>query len=107
MLSVAFFTLFERKIIGLFIIRLGPNKPSFLGLLQPLLDALKLFTKQNQLPLQSNKFLYSCSPLAALSISLFVWLTMPISYLAFSLNFSLLIFFCLTSLAVFPVLLSG
>ena len=88
-------------------IRLGPNKPSFLGLLQPLLDALKLFTKQNQLPLQANKLLYSCSPLAALSISLFVWVTIPLSYLAFSLNFSLLMFFCLTSLAVFPVLLSG
>ena len=72
MLSVAFFTLFERKVIGLFIIRLGPNKPSFMGLLQPLLDALKLFTKQSLLPTQANKVFYSVSPLAALSISLFV-----------------------------------
>jgi NADH:ubiquinone oxidoreductase subunit H len=72
MLSVAFFTLFERKVIGSFIIRLGPNKPSFIGLLQPLLDALKLFTKQSLLPTQANKVFYSVSPLAALSISLFV-----------------------------------
>lgn len=107
MLSVAFFTLFERKIIGLFIIRLGPNKPSFLGLLQPLLDALKLFTKQNLIPAQANKVFYSVSPLAALSISLCVWLSMPMCYLAFSFNYSLLMFFCLTSFAVFPVLLSG
>ena len=107
MLSVAFFTLFERKVIGLFIIRLGPNKPSFLGLLQPLLDALKLFTKQTLLPNQANKVFYSISPLAALSISLFVWLSMPLAYLSFSFNSSLLMFFCLGSIAVFPVLLSG
>ena len=107
MLSVAFFTLFERKVIGLFIIRLGPNKPSFMGLLQPLLDALKLFTKQSLLPTQANKVFYSVSPLAALSISLFVWLSMPMCYLAFSFNHSLLMFFCISSIAVFPVLLSG
>ena len=93
--------------MGLFIIRLGPNKPTFLGLLQPLLDALKLFTKKTLLPTQANKRVYSFSPIAALSISLIVWLSMPLSYLAFSLNYSLLIFFCLGSVAVFPVLLAG
>lgn len=88
-------------------LRVGPNKPTFLGLIQPLLDALKLFTKQVVTPLQANKILYFTSPLAALSVSLFVWITMPIFYLSFSLNYSLLIFFCLGSIAVFPVLLSG
>lgn len=88
-------------------LRLGPNKPGFIGILQPLLDALKLFTKHNSTPYQSNKLIYSSAPHMALFFSLFVWLCMPSLFFSFRLNYSLLIFFCLRSLLVFPVLLSG
>ena len=106
-LSVAFFTLFERKVIGLFMIRVGPNKPGFIGIFQPLLDALKLFTKQNITPFQSNKLVYSSAPHLALFFSLLVWLCLPSIYYSFSLRYSLFFFFCVSSLLVFPVLLSG
>jgi len=72
LLAVAFFTLFERKVIGLFHIRIGPNKVSFIGLLQPLLDAFKLLSKQNIIPLRANKFRYNIAPIRALFLSLFV-----------------------------------
>jgi NADH:ubiquinone oxidoreductase subunit H len=75
--------------------------------LQPLLDALKLFCKQNITPFQANKFIYRASPHMALFLALFVWLCLPMVYLAFRVNYSLLMFFCLRSLLVFPVLLSG
>lgn len=107
MLSVAFFTLFERKCIGLFQSRVGPNKVSLVGLLQPLLDAFKLLSKQRVTPLQSNKFVYNRAPHIALGLALFVWLTMPRSYLILSMNYSLLLFFCVSSVMVFSVLLSG
>lgn len=107
LLAVAFFTLFERKVIGLFHNRLGPNKVSFLGLLQPLLDAFKLLTKQNLVPLQSNKFTYGFAPHLALLLSLFVWITMPSVYLTLSINYSLVLFFCVGSIIVFSVLLAG
>lgn len=107
LLSVAFFTLFERKVIGSFHIRLGPNKVSFIGLVQPLLDAFKLIIKQNLTPLQTNKFIYNLSPHAALFLSYMVWITIPRVYFLFSLNFSLIIFFCLGSFIVFPVLIAG
>lgn len=107
LLSVAFFTLFERKCMGLFQCRLGPNKVSFLGLLQPLLDAFKLLTKQNIVPLQSNKFVYHVAPHIALVLALFVWITLPSIYIFLSINYSLLVFFCVSSIIVFSVLLSG
>jgi len=106
-LSVAFFTLFERKVIALFHIRVGPNKVSFLGLLQPLLDAFKLLSKQVIVPLQSNKLVYHFSPHLALTLSLFIWLTIPTSYYFLSINYRIVIFFCIGSVMVFAVLLSG
>lgn len=107
LLSVAFFTLFERKIIGLFHNRVGPNKVSFIGIVQPLLDAFKLLTKQNLIPLRSNKLLYNFSPQFSLLLALFRWLTMPMAYFFVRLNYSFLIFFCIGSVMVFAVLLSG
>jgi NADH-ubiquinone oxidoreductase chain 1 len=107
LLSVAFFTLFERKVIGLFHNRLGPNKVSFIGLLQPLLDAFKLLSKQNLTPLRSNKFTYNAAPHIALILALFVWLTIPTLYNILSINYSLIIFFCVSSIIVFSVLLAG
>nr|AQM37707.1 NADH dehydrogenase subunit 1 [Brachionus calyciflorus] len=107
LLSVAFFTLFERKVMGLFHNRLGPNKVSFIGLLQPLLDAFKLLSKQNLTPLRSNKFTYNMAPHMALILALFVWLTMPTLYTMLSMNYSLVMFFCVSSIMVFSVLLAG
>lgn len=106
-LSIAFFTLFERKVIGLFHNRLGPNKVSFVGLLQPLLDAFKLLSKQNLIPLRSNKLTYNIAPHLALFLSLFIWLTIPRLFSFLNLNISLIIFFCIGSVIVFSVLLAG
>lgn len=107
LLSVAFFTLFERKVIGLFHNRIGPNKVSFIGLVQPLLDAFKLLSKQSITPLRSNKLIYNLSPHLSLFLALFTWITMPLIYNAVNLNYSFLIFFCISSVIVFAVLLSG
>lgn len=107
MLTIAFFTLFERKVIGLFHNRLGPNKVSLSGLLQPLLDAFKLLSKQTMTPLRSNKLAYNFAPLFALFLAYAVWFTMPTVYLFFPLNYSLVMFFCVGSVIVFSVLLAG
>lgn len=107
LLSVAFFTLFERKVMGLFHNRLGPNKVSFLGLVQPLLDAFKLLTKQVITPLASNKIVYNLSPQLSLFLALFTWLTMPLVFNLVRFIYSFLIFFCVSSFIVFAVLLSG
>ena len=58
--------------MGLFHNRLGPNKVSFVGIVQPLLDAFKLLTKQRMVPLRANKFTYHASPHVALILALFI-----------------------------------
>lgn len=107
MLAVAYYTLFERKVIGLFHLRVGPNKVSIVGIVQPLLDALKLFTKQNLVPLRANKFVYVLAPQIGLFLAFFVWLTLPNLYLIVSINYSIVLFFCVGSVIVFSVLMSG
>lgn len=106
-LSVAFYTLFERKVMGRFHLRLGPNKTSFIGLVQPLLDALKLFGKQTITPFRANKLVYNMAPIIALLLALFVWITLPNYYFLISINYSIVLFFCLGSILVFAVLIAG
>lgn len=73
LLRVAFFTLIERKVIGVGHYRKGPNKVSFIGVLQPLRDAAKLLTKEN-LKLNSFKIIfYSLGPSLSLIIIILIW----------------------------------
>jgi NADH-quinone oxidoreductase subunit H len=66
LLTVAYATWAERKIIGHMQVRIGPNRVGPLGLLQPIADGLKLFFKEEIIPDQASKFAYLVAPLVAL-----------------------------------------
>jgi len=109
LISVAYFTLAERKILGAIQRRRGPNVIGLFGLLQPLSDGLKLFVKEIILPSSSNKLIFIFSPVLTFIISLLGWAVIPYDKFAFlaELNLGIIYLFAVSSLGVYGIILSG
>ena len=109
LISVAYFTLAERKILGAIQRRRGPNVVGVYGLTQPLSDGFKLLVKETVLPSSSNKFIFIISPIITFVISLMGWAVIPFdkySTLA-EVNVGVLYLFAVSSLGVYGIIMSG
>nr|YP_009160741.1 NADH dehydrogenase subunit 1 [Pseudoniphargus daviui]CCB84638.1 NADH dehydrogenase subunit 1 [Pseudoniphargus daviui] len=107
LVSVAFVTLMEQKVLAGSQIRVGPNYVGMWGVLQPFSDAVKLFTKEGLFLIKSNFLAYWLSPVISLGLALFLWVIFPFLEGGVSLKYGLLIFICVSGVSVFPILGSG
>ena len=109
LISVAYFTLAERKILGAIHRRRGPNVIGPYGLLQPLADGLKLFVKETIIPSSANSYLFIVGPIITFIISLMGWAVVPFDkYSTLSeLNLGLIYILAISSLGVYGIIISG
>ena len=109
MLSVAYLTLWERKMIGWIQIRIGPNRVGPLGLLQPVADGIKLLMKEIILPANANKALFLLAPVVMIMPAVAAWAVIPFSptLVLSDINAGLLYIMALSSLGVYGVIVAG
>ena len=109
LISVAYFTLIERKLLSTIQRRKGPNVVGTFGLLQPLSDGLKLFVKETVLPSNCDVFLFIAAPILTFFLSLLSWAIIPLGDGCFFSEMSLGILYLLaiSSLGVYGVIIAG
>ena len=120
-LLAAYLSFFERKILAYMQIRIGPNRVFPRGWLQPIADALKLFSKEDIVPTRAEKFVYMLSPVITTAPALVVFSVVPFAsastlfgllkepvtpYLT-DINIGILFILGVSSVGVYGIILGG
>jgi NADH-quinone oxidoreductase subunit H len=108
-LGVAYFTYWERKIIGWIQNRIGPNRVGWRGVLQPFADLLKMMFKEIVIPANANRGLFLLAPMLSLVTAFVAWAAVPVDprFVIANINAGLLYILAVTSLGVYGVILAG
>lgn len=108
-LCMAYLTMAERKVIAAMQLRKGPNVVGPFGLLQPLVDGVKLMLKEVILPTHANKALFVIAPMLTFSLALLGWAVIPVGpdFVIADINVGVLYLLAISSLGVYGIIISG
>ncbi len=109
LLSVAYLTYAERKVLGAIQRRQGPMTVGPFGLLQPIADGIKLLSKETIIPSQSNKGVFLLAPMMLFALSLIAWSVIPFDkgWVLANLNVGVLYLLAVSSMGVYGVIMAG
>jgi NADH-quinone oxidoreductase subunit H len=109
LITVAYITYAERKVMGAMQLRQGPNMVGPFGLLQPMADGLKLMMKEQVLPTGANRVIFLGAPMLTFLLALVAWAVIPFDYgmVLADINVGILYLFAISSLGVYGIIMSG
>ena len=109
LVSVAFLTLFERKVMAAMQLRLGPNVVGPFGILQPFADALKMIFKETIIPTGANKVIFLAAPMLTFILAMIAWAVIPVGagMVIANINVGVLYLFAISSLGVYGIVMAG
>ncbi len=109
LLVVAYLTYAERKIMGAMQRRQGPMTVGPFGLLQPIADGIKLFSKETIIPSQAHRVVFLLAPMLLFTLSLIAWVVIPFDkgWVLANLNVGILYLFAVSSMGVYGVIMAG
>ena len=109
LISVAYLTLAERKVMAAMQMRIGPNVVGPFGLLQPFADALKMLMKETIIPTGANRILFIVAPLLTMTLAMIAWAVIPVNegWAIADINVGVLYLFAISSLGVYGIVIAG
>ncbi|MGI4945117.1 MAG: NADH-quinone oxidoreductase subunit NuoH [Janthinobacterium lividum] len=109
LVSVAYLTLAERKVMAAMQMRKGPNVVGPFGLMQPFADAVKMLMKETIIPTGANRVLFIVAPLLTMTLAMIAWAVIPVNdgWAIANINVGILYLFAVSSLGVYGIVIAG